>query len=786
MSATESTLRIKLLAEGQLQALTDAKKQSDALASSFDLARIALAGLGTGLSIAGAEALLEYGASLKHLSEQAGISTDAFQRLASVALDAGIHQQEFGSALNILQRNLAQAADGAMKQNRAITDLGLSTASLLAMPVEQQVIAIAQAYAGATDKGKAWADVTALLGRNSAQLKEVLNDLAQNGTGGEKIVSSADIERLTKAQDIIERIGTALKNAAAGGLADVMGAADKVNAFEVPWKKGEHAAMAAQKGAFHGTGTGAISDDNWDPAVKAAHVAAIQAELDATIQGLPQMVAAHQALAKALADEGKAFETSAEAAKRLRAEASSDEAQAAILGGNKGDATMQLAAVTLQASAAKLRTQANAEDAKAAKESATLTASELELKLKIAQAATALLPVNQQLSAASEHRLQIETSMAAIDVHSLTYRQDHLKLANEGLAVNKEIFALKEKDAIAYVEGLQKDHELATRREAIAIAVVEHDANLTDTQKWEEKRKILAQAVTEQEHYIQNMETLAGSSKVPQGARTKAGSAAGSGANDLAAAKAAVAEQGANPGNFAQSFSADLTKLKNQSKLTAASMAHDLTATVAGGFRSVETNLTGLITGSQTLSQTFRNIGQDIEQGIVSALVHAAVQMVENAVLGKALSASEKSDTKGSAGGLAVNAGLKSVGQLGPVYGTIAFIASLAAIMEATQGFESGGYTGGSEGQPVGTVHGQEFVWSAPAVRAVGVGNLERAHQAAIGGGGGASTGGGGGGNRTTHIIALSPADVAKAMRSHIGAIAQRAVGPIPTARFAM
>lgn len=35
--------------------------------------------------------------------------------------------------------------------------------------------------------------------------------------------------------------------------------------------------------------------------------------------------------------------------------------------------------------------------------------------------------------------------------------------------------------------------------------------------------------------------------------------------------------------------------------------------------------------------------------------------------------------------------------------------------------YATGGYTGGQEGQPAGEVHGQEFVLSAPAVRALGV-----------------------------------------------------------------
>jgi hypothetical protein len=71
---------------------------------------------------------------------------------------------------------------------------------------------------------------------------------------------------------------------------------------------------------------------------------------------------------------------------------------------------------------------------------------------------------------------------------------------------------------------------------------------------------------------------------------------------------------------------------------------------------------------------------------------------------------------------------MESIAQLGPIYGTLAFAASLAAIMALAGGFEEGGYTGAAGG----VVHPHEYVFSAPAVRAIGAGNLERAHQAAV------------------------------------------------------
>ncbi|SFN10128.1 hypothetical protein [Nitrosomonas communis] len=51
--------------------------------------------------------------------------------------------------------------------------------------------------------------------------------------------------------------------------------------------------------------------------------------------------------------------------------------------------------------------------------------------------------------------------------------------------------------------------------------------------------------------------------------------------------------------------------------------------------------------------------------------------------------------------------------------------------VELNRGFASGGYTGNtSTDEPVGIVHGQEYVFSAPAVESIGLDTLDRLHQA--------------------------------------------------------
>ncbi len=89
---------------------------------------------------------------------------------------------------------------------------------------------------------------------------------------------------------------------------------------------------------------------------------------------------------------------------------------------------------------------------------------------------------------------------------------------------------------------------------------------------------------------------------------------------------------------------------------------------------------------------------------------------------------------------------MASIPYVGPVLAIAAMGAIVAAGSKVMHGFESGGATGGQRGRIAGFVHGEEFVFSAPAVDAIGVDNLRSAHEAALAGDSGAAASAIGGG----------------------------------------
>lgn len=153
---------------------------------------------------------------------------------------------------------------------------------------------------------------------------------------------------------------------------------------------------------------------------------------------------------------------------------------------------------------------------------------------------------------------------------------------------------------------------------------------------------------------------------------------------------------------------------------------------------SIMAGLDGLWTRSMDLGDALLSIAGGFGRAFLQSLAqivaeYAAKKAVMFAIdvaysaKGLALSAATAAKSLVSWIPSAIAAGISSLGSAAAI-GTAAVVAALAAF----GGFESGGFTGGSEGAPAGIVHGQEFVFSAPAVRNIGAGNLASLHAAAL------------------------------------------------------
>jgi hypothetical protein len=110
-------------------------------------------------------------------------------------------------------------------------------------------------------------------------------------------------------------------------------------------------------------------------------------------------------------------------------------------------------------------------------------------------------------------------------------------------------------------------------------------------------------------------------------------------------------------------------------------------------------NLADAMTGLITQTKTWGDVGRAASTMILNAMIQIGLEMVKNAILGDAIDAKEKTKTSGEIIPEAVKAGFKSISDLGPIFGPIAFAASVAAIMALAKnvgGFETGGIVPGT------------------------------------------------------------------------------------------
>jgi len=143
----------------------------------------------------------------------------------------------------------------------------------------------------------------------------------------------------------------------------------------------------------------------------------------------------------------------------------------------------------------------------------------------------------------------------------------------------------------------------------------------------------------------------------------------------------------------------------------------------------------------EDLKSSFQDVARQGVAELISSLVKLGIQWLINAALGKSIqSASLATSTAMSvaagaatAAAWAPAAAMVSLATLGGNVGPAALALTTATTLAealatvSAAGLQKGGYTGNAPvNQVAGVVHGQEFVFDAPAVKRIGIGNLER------------------------------------------------------------
>jgi hypothetical protein len=335
--------------------------------------------------------------------------------------------------------------------------------------------------------------------------------------------------------------------------------------------------------------------------------------------------------------------------------------------------------------------------------------------------------------------------------HNLTREKERLTAAGE---VNgKKAAELKIQAAIAAesekLAKLEQDHAQRTaqasqdgaddrlREIAGRRAQLEGDFGRTEAEKWGERKRLLAEEIAAQQELLAHLRVLR-ETTTDQAARATYDGALRTGADKLADLQGQQAGEGADPNSVVDQLTSSLTALRNEWGTVAQQIAGSMRSVVGGAVSSVASNVTGLIMRTRSLGDAWRSVATTIVTQVVQSIVELGVRWIATqimmATMGKAIQAASTAATAPIAAAQAAiwatPATLATIATFGAAaVAAPGFIAGANAVsmgLSAVPGFSEGGYTG----RTGGIVHQEEYVFSAPAVRAIGLDNLEAMHAA--------------------------------------------------------
>ncbi len=162
-----------------------------------------------GSLVAGFESLLRKGREIQDTSERFSAPVGDIQRITNVAEKQGATLEDVARSWNKLEVNRQKAIDGNDEVRKTFTDLGISMEEVVKMPVSDLFYRVADAVAGAKDRGDAYASTVALMGRNAGALFSTMEQ------GGETIKRTGDaigvmsdegVEQLDAIDDAITKL----------------------------------------------------------------------------------------------------------------------------------------------------------------------------------------------------------------------------------------------------------------------------------------------------------------------------------------------------------------------------------------------------------------------------------------------------------------------------------------------------------------------------------------------------------------------------------------------------
>lgn len=723
MSSTPSTLEILIDIRSRLDALNatqagmrgvvdETKKANDAAAKFTSLFQQGL-GIGSGIEIAqraigifkavvdeAFRGAMRLAGEVRDGSEALGVTGEAYQVLQLELAKANVDMGRFTMAVSTQTQGLAEVRAGASAAAEAYRALGLSAAQIEALSPEERVIAVARATLSATDQTKAFQAAGQILGtRGLPQLLSALRGLASEGY--DNVAKAAKAAGLVMSDDVASRLDAAQKNiekfkrwmvVTAG---ETLGAADMV---KTSFEKDFMATAAAFLRAYNlpskenlialaktiGKNQPPPVKEEKAPGLPTEEVARrerLQSELRqaqlqlGTIQAASAVAEQNTTEADADRSQRKLALLKYEVVWREKIVELLTEVQKFASGTEEEKASALVSATAELAAAQNAFAAAGGKGANFPAERLEASLALLEQQKEFARVANESDPLGDEIT--------LRTRLLP-----LLREQDELyrKLAKAQFPDADELLKKHSEGTITPDELARLNQFTVLRSRVVALMREENGLKITGN----------VPEVLPKGHAQSTSEEFGRFSK---------------GRNEAGEDRLTVAQ---GPLAGAQQF---VMSLGTQGEQVAGALENSLGATVA----SIGDGIWGWITGVSTFSDAMRNLAGTVLKTVLDTIVQTGVQWLVMAAIGKMVRSQESNDTRKAVGEKAAEGGMKSIAQLGPIWGPLAFAAAVGTIFALSRGFSAGGYTGsGSVTEVAGVVHKGEVVWSQKNINDAG------------------------------------------------------------------
>lgn len=609
---------------------------------------------------------LQYAASLKDMSLQTGLTSEAVQVLGHAAAQSGAGIENVRSAL----MNLRQAATAAQTGNKDLAEafarLGIDAKTITDLPLAAQLEEVAKAFASSGGDGKSFAALVQVLGeRDVPRLQGLLQQLAQSGLGGmaqalQENGALLSSELIDKADEIDDRwgdlrvrmkstfaeLGILLKpfidalqwvinvglaglqlivrafqnlaNAVGAALA-VLSGADWKTAWQTWLDMANRGAGDVKGQAQPGGGAPSLVDSPKTTGPTIAEMLAEQRKLATSMQPLWQQ--RETAVAAVTAAEKELQHVMDEGNRKGQIDT-----QALM--------TASLAVTKSKAERAKVEEQINAEldrQQQQNAQNAEIEASMLPLEAQQARARQMLAEAEQELA-----RLLADEKS---DVKSLLDAESARLRAKQ---------ALKSLDEQIARERAEKDNQAAldaadatARRLAAERAALEGDFSRTAADKWPERKRILAEEIA-------NQQTLLALLIAKRDAARATGDTNGAAIYDQSARSVstgvdALKNQQSGLGPDPRSMGQQLTAAITSAQSAVGTLAEQTARAFSSVGDSIRTSLGGAFADAVLKGGTFKERALGFADAVGTAFVNAGAQMVADWIYSHTIMSSVRS-----------------------------------------------------------------------------------------------------------------------------------------------